>query len=138
MSTRISSATLLTLLLAPTLGACGQAKTENGPQSTPETARLQPAVELIECAHARAGLARDCRVDRQSGGDGLILTVRHPDGAFRRLATTNDGRGVIVADGAEQAVVSLAGDGQIDVAIGGDLYRLPATIGAGPPKRTTP
>ena len=137
MSTRISSATLLTLLLAP-LGACGQAKTENNPQTTPETARPKPAVELIECAHARAALARDCLVDRQSGGDGLILTVRHPDGAFRRLATTNDGRGVISADGAEQAVVSVVGDGQIDVALGGDLYRLPATIGAGPPKRKTP
>ena len=61
-------------------------------------------------------------------GSGLMLTVRHADdGRFHRLLVTRDGRGVVAADGAERAVVAIAGDG-IEVVIGGDRYRLPATV----------
>lgn len=57
-----------------------------------------------------------------------MLTVRHPDGAFHRLLVTKDGRGVIAADGAETAVVTIIANGEIEVALGGDRYRLPATV----------
>ena len=33
---------------------------------------------------------------------------------------------MVAADGAEQAEVTLLGDGRIEVAIGGDRFRLPA------------
>lgn len=80
---------------------------------------------------ARGGssdFARDCTLDRVTSPQGLVLTVGHPDGGFHRLLVTKDGRGVIAADGAEAAKVSIVGADQIEVALGEDRYRLPATI----------
>ncbi|MEO5494886.1 MAG: hypothetical protein ABIR08_12780 [Sphingomonas sp.] len=91
--------------------------------------------ERIECAAAGvATFARDCTVERTQAAEGLVLTVRRPDNGFRRLLVVGDGRGVIAADGAEAATVTLIGDGRIEVAIGGDRYRLPATVKAKAPK----
>ena len=42
------------------------------------------------------------------------------------LVSATDGRGVIAADGSEPAKVMIIGDGVIEVAVGGDRYRLPA------------
>ncbi len=67
-----------------------------------------------------------CRAARTA--DGLTLTVRAPDGSFRRLRVTDDGRGVVAADGALPAIVTIVGDGIIEVVIADDRYRLPATI----------
>lgn len=83
---------------------------------------------LILCAQAGAALTRACTVEQMQGPDGLILTVRRPDGGFHRLLATRDGRGVVAADGAEQAQVSIAGADGIDVVLGDDRYRLPATV----------
>jgi hypothetical protein len=69
-----------------------------------------------------------CAVDRAQSPEGLTLTVRAPDGSFRRLLVTKDGRGVVAADGVEQAVVTPVGSDRIEVVIGGDRYRLPATV----------
>jgi hypothetical protein len=60
--------------------------------------------------------------------DGLSLTVRAPNGGFRRLLVTKDGRGVIAADGAVPARVCPVSANRIEVAIAGDRYRLPATV----------
>lgn len=126
MSTRISSAALLLFL-----AACGEAKTDHATLAKVE-AEQRAAVESgdsIICAHqGSADFARVCTVEREQGADGLILTVRHPDGAFHRLLVTKDGRGVIAADGAEKALVTILGTDSIQVALGGDRYRLPATV----------
>ena len=45
-------------------------------------------------------------------------------------STGHRARAAIAADGAEPAMVSIVEKGTIDVALGGDRYRLPATIGA--------
>jgi hypothetical protein len=85
--------------------------------------------ETIECAVAgQAEFADACTIDRTPGIHGPTLTIRHPDGGFRRLLVTQDGRGVIAADGAEAATVTISGDSRIDVTVGGDRYRLPATV----------
>jgi len=60
--------------------------------------------------------------------DGDLLTLRHSDGGFRRLRIVRDGRGVITADGAELVTVNMADKGQIELSIGGEGYRLPATV----------
>lgn len=121
---RISSAVLLTLALA----ACGRQTT---PAETIENTVARPtADDRIECATGARAFARDCTVERTQSAEGLILTVRRPDNGFHRLLVVNDGRGVIAADGAEAARVSVIGDGRIEVAIGDDRYRLPATVGA--------
>jgi hypothetical protein len=83
----------------------------------------------IDCAPQGAGdFKRICSLDRVTGDDGLELVVRNPDGGFHRLLVTKDGRGVVAADGAEKAAVTITGPGEIEVAIGGDRYRLPATV----------
>lgn len=82
----------------------------------------------IACARGSAPLAQRCTVERATSRDGLILTLREPGGGFRRLLATQDGRGVIAADGAEPARVTVVGPDLIEVALGGKRYRLPATV----------
>lgn len=83
----------------------------------------------VECAVPGAKrFAFACAIDRTQTQDGLYLTLRHPDGGFRRLLVTNDGRGVIAADGAEKAEVTPLAPDLIEVELGGARYRLPATV----------
>ena len=70
----------------------------------------------------------DCTVERSQIADGTVLTLRHADGHFRRLLVMKDGRGVTAADGAEEAVIRMAGNRQIEVRLGSDAYRLPAKV----------
>ena len=82
----------------------------------------------IACALASAAaFARDCWVEPHRAGAGLQLVVRHPDGAFRVFDVLTDGHGLATADGADAAQVALA-EGGIEVAVGADRYRFPATI----------
>ena len=118
---RISS--LAALLL---LAACHRAPADTA-AATPADNR-----DRIDCAHGTAPMTRVCTVDRLASSQGLVLTIRHPDGAFRRLLVTGDGRGVVAADGARRAVVTIVSPDLIDVAIDGDRYRLPATVKATP------
>jgi hypothetical protein len=70
----------------------------------------------------------DCTVERTAVADGIVLTLHHPDGGFRRLQVATDGRGVITADGADAASVKVVSPGSIEVTVGEDRYRLPATV----------
>ena len=127
MSMRISSAILLALALA----GCGERATDNDTLANVEAQQRASADDdgLIECAPKGAGaFTRSCTVDRTESDNGLVLTLRHKDGAFHRLLVTKDGRGVIAADGAEKAVVTVLDAGRIEVALAGDRYRLPATV----------
>lgn len=82
---------------------------------------------LVACQPAGASsFTRGCTVERSESPDGAILTLRHPDGGFRRLLVAKDGKGVVAADGAEPAEVRMSGDDAIEVTLGGDRYRLPA------------
>lgn len=124
---------LLTLSL---LAACGDGKKTGsagrGPGGDPTIpapeATADAADARIDCAVDGAAFAHACTVERETGREGLLLTVRAPSGSFRRLRVTDDGRGVVSADGAEPAKVTVLGPRSIEVAIGGDRYRLPATV----------
>ena len=108
---------LILLLLA----SCGEG--DDGAAATAAGA------EKVECAVAGATrLERVCTVERSTATEVLTLTIRGPNGSFRRLLVTKDGRGVVAADGAAPAVVAPAGPDRIDVSIDGDRYRLPATV----------
>lgn len=116
------------------LAACGdrRADTANSQALTKAESDQRSAAaddaDLILCAHGSDALRRTCTVERTQEDRGVILTVRHDDGGFHRLLVTQDGRGVIAADGAEAARISIIDPQSIEVAIGGDRYRLPATI----------
>lgn len=84
----------------------------------------------IECALEGAKLFdRTCTVEEITGSDGTILVVGRNNIGYRRLQITADGRGVVTADGAETAGVTIIGEGMIEVAVDGDRYRLPADTG---------
>ena len=115
----------LLVLAVLSLSACGD------PDSARRDALAEGAEQSgrIDCATDGAErFERVCEVERSSGPEGLILTVRSPSGSFRRVLVTGDGRGVVAADGADPAQVSLLGDNRIEVRIAGDRYRLPATV----------
>ena len=86
------------------------------------------ASDMILCAHGDETMMLRCTVERTRDDRGLVLTLRHPDGAFRRLLVTMDGRDIVAADGADYAVSSTAVDDAIEIGIGTDRYRLPADI----------
>lgn len=124
MSMRISSAGILLLL-----AACSQGATEGTAAAADEDFD-----DRIACAVAGAAtFARACQVERTEVDGAPILVVRHPDGRFRRFEVMSDGTGLAAADGAQRAQVSLGEDG-IEVTVGNDRYRFPATI-AGHDKR---
>ncbi|WP_235302716.1 hypothetical protein [Sphingopyxis sp. MWB1] len=86
----------------------------------------------IDCALEGAKLFdRDCSLQEISGPEGTVLLVGRDNVGYRRLLITKDGRGVIAADGAEEAKVAIVGDGLIEVTVGPDRYRLPANTGGG-------
>lgn len=125
-----SRGAILPLLL---LAACNRAP-DNGELAEAEARGSREAAQegRIECALEGSKLFdRTCTVEEMSSADGAILVVGRSNVGYRRLQITTDGRGVVSADGAEPAKVSIVGDNVIEVAIGKDRYRLPAnTAGA--------
>jgi hypothetical protein len=114
---------LLPLLL---LAGCGQGGDKSGAAGT---SRSGAPADRIACAtEGTAEFEPVCTVEREAGPSGTILTLRGPSGGFRRLRVTTDGRGVVAADGAERATVIVLGADRIEVAVGGDRYRLPAHL----------
>lgn len=102
---------------------------DNGELAEAEARGSREAAEngRIDCALEGAKLfERTCTVEEMSGRDGAVLIVGRSNVGYRRLQITTDGRGVVSADGAEPATVTIVGDGMIEVAIGHDRYRLPA------------
>ena len=76
-----------------------------------------------------------CTLRQSTSDDGQILTLSSPSGGFRRLRVTDDGRGVVAADGAVAADVRPVGAKLIEVTIENDHYRIPANVkqtGRGP------
>ena len=112
------------------LAGCGGP--DNGMLAEAEARGSKDAAEdgRIECALEGAKLFdRTCTVEEMRGADGTILIVGKQDVGYRRLQITTDGRGVVSADGALPATVTIIDDGKIEVAIGRDRYRLPANTG---------
>lgn len=95
----------------------------------------------IDCALAGAAEFKpDCTVEEAVQNGRTMLVVAAPDGMFRRFEKVSDGRGVIVADGVEEALAHWVADGKLEVAVGGDRYRFPASLkdDTGPSDAATP
>lgn len=86
---------------------------------------------MADCATGEHGAwGRGCSVDQR----GDLVTLRHADGGFRRFQIVKDGRGLMAADGAEVATLSIVGKGLVEVHIGADRYRIPAMIAGASPR----
>lgn len=117
MSMRTSSALILAIVF------CGAA---SGCSADAEQPQAVPGAERIDCALGKgAEFAADCLVERSEAGDTRILTVRHPDGGFRRFEQVADGRGLVIVDGADGAALIFADD-LLEVTVAADRYRFPA------------
>ena len=101
------------------LSACGPVRDKTAEAKVEaEKAAYANAEAAIPCELlGQTSFAPVCRIDRAYTQDGLFPTVRHPDGGFHRLLVTNDGRGVVAADGAETAEVTPIAAHQIEVAV---------------------
>lgn len=112
-------------LLAATLVLAVGCSENDG--SVPDKASVAGG-EAISCALGGAAeLKPVCAVERDRQGDTLFLVVHHPNGGFRRFEVLKDGRGLAVADGADEGQAQVASDALV-VAVAGDRYRFPATI----------
>lgn len=113
---------LLLLPLCGALAACSAA--EEAPKG-----------RVIDCAVAgSAKFLPDCFVEDSRVGARRFLTVRNKDGAFRRFEMVDDGRGVIAADGAEEASAKWSAEGVLEVVVGTDRYRFPARMKSDAPQ----
>lgn len=86
-------------------------------------------LKRIDCAiGANAPFAPDCTLEPSRAGTRRLIVVHHKDGGFRRFEQVDDGRGLVVADGVEEAHVAWTGDGRLEVSVGDDRYRFPARV----------
>ena len=126
MSSRIFSS-IIVLLVTACGGAADDAASGGGNQgisSNTIAAEAQP--ERVACAIGRAEYADDCTIDRVATDEGTVLTIRHPDGGFRRLRVSADGEGIAAADGAVPTEILKRSGTTVEVAIGDARYRLPS------------
>lgn len=118
---------LLLLALAGAAAGCSESSSPSDPASLGSGDDSWVACALGD----EVEFTEQCDVERVQNGDRRELVVRHPDGGFRRFEIVTDGRGLVAADGAEPAVVTPLTDGRIQLSVGSDRYRIPATIKSG-------
>lgn len=124
MSMRISDGALIASLLM--LGGCGGGSDPLAVVENTAAAKAEEDGRILCALGGSADFTRGCTV---TGRGTPVLTISHPDGGFRRFAIVDDGRGLAVADGAEQAQVVVTQPGRVEVTVVKDRYILPATTG---------
>lgn len=135
MSLRISR---LAILGGAALVACspsGNERYEASTASSPTTTSSIVSDDRVPCQHGNAAPMKRCTVERDNRTG--VLTIRFPDGGFRRVAIVRDGHGIVAADGAQPAQITLSDAGaaaasggviMADILIGHDRFRLPAHL----------
>ena len=125
MSLRISSAAFLVLALVLALAACssGGGADGNAAQGA-KGASEAPASVACALAGTRSFTAQ-CGLERASIAGQAIITLRHPDGGFRRLIELDGGKRFAAADGSDEVAIEANG-AEIEVTLGEDHYLMPA------------
>ena len=114
------------LLLA--VSACGGPPDGVAPGNVQAVGSGTPSevpAERIACAIGGGDYADACTIERGAVADGTLLTIRHPDGGFRRLRLSADRSTLVAADGALPAQVLGRSETAVEVAIGDARYRVP-------------
>lgn len=120
MSLRIFSAGFAAFLTACSVTAPdvpGNAASNDLATATPAAQAPEPR---IACALGSGDFQAVCTIERV----GPRLTIRHPDGGFRRFEIDDDGT-IAAADGAEPARIAARTAHFVEVAVGDARYRLP-------------
>lgn len=125
MSMRTSDPRWLLLIATVLAGCSGQ---PSNPPEAPEALAGEEDDRVLCALGDEVEFTEQCDVERVQNGDRRELVMRHPDGGFRRFEIVTDGRGLAAADGAEEAVVTPLSDGRIQLTVGTDRYRMPATV----------
>lgn len=90
----------------------------------------EPTGEAIACGlGGSTELAQVCHLERTVAEGILTYVVRHPDGSFRRLVPSADGRNLDAADGADASQSALKGD-RFEVILGDSRYVIPVLASA--------
>ena len=120
MFLRISSAILLAALAA----CSSQSPASGAAEQAGEAAAA--AVTTVPCALAGAKtFEASCEAERRAMGGKTIVTLRHPDGGFRRLVELEGGKSFAAADGSDEVALEANGK-DIEVTLGDDHYLFPA------------
>ena len=89
----------------------------------------EASTERVACAIGQADYADVCTIERTASLNSTLLTIRNPDGGFRRLRQSADGKTIVAADGALPAEVIARSEVGTEIAIGDARYRLPPSSG---------
>ena len=93
-----------------------------------EQPQAEEGADIVECALGDGSeFGPDCLVERSEADGKTVLTVRHPDGGFRRFEQLKDGSGIAEMDGADTATRTLDGDTLL-VSVGADRYRFKVAL----------
>ncbi|MEO1044970.1 MAG: hypothetical protein AAFX04_05985 [Pseudomonadota bacterium] len=113
---------------------CGTEVTDNGgggSDASNDSAAAAVARDDGTLSCALGGVeefTRSCDIERLSNDEGKQMIFRHPDGGFRRFLVVTDGRALVAADGADDAIVTIIGENRIEVQVENDRYQLPARV----------
>ena len=130
MFLRISSAAIVALALA----ACSSGSDAGGSVNK-DGAGGSGAAQTVPCALAGSrSFTAQCGLETSISDDRTIVTLRHPDGGFRRLIALDGGKRYAAADGSDEVVLKANG-AEIEVTLGDDHYLLPVPGSADAAKR---
>ena len=88
------------------------------------------AVTSVPCALGGAkSFTAACTIERESRDGRTMLTLRHPDGGFRRVIELGGGTSFAAADGSDEVAIGANGQ-EIEVTLGSDHYLFPAAAAA--------
>ena len=130
MFLRISSAAIVALVLA----ACSSGG-DAGDSVGTDGASATSAAQTVPCALAGSrSFTAQCGLETSNSDGKSIVTLRHPDGGFRRLIALEGGKRYAAADGSDEVVLEVNG-AEIEVTLGDDHYLLPGPTSADAAKR---
>ncbi len=82
-------------------------------------------LKTVPCALAGSkGFTAQCGMERSEVDGKSIITLRHPDGGFRRLVQLDGAKRYAAADGSDDVEIELNG-AEIEVTLGEDHYLMP-------------
>jgi hypothetical protein len=110
------------------LGACSSGGGADQNAQAPDAAASN--AQSVPCALAGSrSFTANCAAEKVTSGARTIVTVRHPNGGFRRLVELEGGRRFAAADGSDEVHIERNG-AEIEVTLGDDHYLFPAPADA--------